>query len=291
MIRLETMGCAVDIACRGAELRRWRAHGHEMIWVPNPAYWAETAPLLFPVVGWTNSGVARVGGRSYPLGLHGFARDSLFAVEAQSTDAATLVLSSSPASRALYPFDFTLRVTYEAGPGTLRVGLAVDNTGAGPMPYACGLHPGFRWPFAGGDPSDYRIVFETAERPEVPLITAAGLFSSGRRRIPLAGRVLPLSPELFAAEALCFLDARSRSLAFQSADGPALVVKTEHFRHVALWSRPGAPFLSIESWSGYGDPDGYAGDLFDKPSMTILPPGATARHGAVFELKAVEAAG
>ena len=35
------------------------------------------------------------------------------------------------------------------------------------MPYAFGLHPGFRWPFAGGDIEDYAIVFDEEERARI----------------------------------------------------------------------------------------------------------------------------
>jgi hypothetical protein len=45
-----------------------------------------------------------------------------------------------------------------------------------------------------------------------------------------------------------------------------------------LWTKPGAPYLCIESWTGHGDPEGFAGDIFEKPSMRILPPGESARH-------------
>ena len=63
------------------------------------------------------------------------------------------------------------------------------------MPYACGLHPGFRWPFAAGELENYWIQFGERELAQVPLITKDGLFTrQTRRQIPLDGRRLPLSP-------------------------------------------------------------------------------------------------
>ena len=58
------------------------------------------------------------------------------------------------------------------------------------------------------------------------------------------------------------------------------------FDHAALWMRPGAPFLCLEAWTGYSDPEGFAGDLFEKPSMRVLAPGAQARHEARYRLQA-----
>jgi hypothetical protein len=96
------------------------------------------------------------------------------------------------------------------------------------------------------------------------------------------GNRLPLDDALFAHEALCFLDATSRSARFEQADGSALEMTLDDFPHLALWTKPGAPLLSLESWTGYGDPVGFAGDIFEKPGMRVLGPGEMARHGAAY---------
>ena len=44
------------------------------------------------------------------------------------------------------------------------------------------------------------------------------------------------------------------------------------FTHAALWMRPGAPFLCLEAWTGYSDPEGFEGELKDKPGMRMLAP-------------------
>jgi hypothetical protein len=46
-----------------------------------------------------------------------------------------------------------------------------------------------------------------------------------------------------------------------------------------LWTRPGAPFLSIETWAGEPDRDGFAGELAERGAIQLLAPGATASHG------------
>lgn len=65
---------------------------------------------------------------------------------------------------------------------------------------------------------------------------------------------------------------------FARRGGPALRVETAGFPHFALWSKPNAPFLSIEAWTGHGDPQDFSGELFDKPSVNILEPGEVGRH-------------
>ena len=282
MIRLADGTATAEIAPLGAELRAWSVDGTPLIWTPDPASWAETAPILFPIVGWTRGGGIKVAGKRYALGLHGFARTMLFRVLEQWPAHARLALAASPETRALYPFEWTLEVHYMLDAGALQVKLIVRNEGDGPMPYACGLHPGFRWPFAGGAPEDYQLLFDERETPAVPVISPEGLFTDDTRRVPLDGRRLDLSTALLSKEALCFLDARSRRLRFGRRSGAAIEIALENFPHIALWSRPPGRFLSIEAWTGHGDHVDADGDLFHKAGMRHLPPGATATHAAKF---------
>jgi galactose mutarotase-like enzyme len=281
-ITLNAGNARAEIALLGGEARRWTIAGKPLLWRPDPAVWPDVAPLLFPVVGWTNGGRIRIGGKVFPLGLHGFARQAGFAVAHRALDSVGLDLVSDAASRALYPYEFRLRVDYRLREASLATVLTLINCGAAPMPYACGLHPGFCWPFAGGNMTDYGLRFETAEDPWVPEISSKGLFLPAKRRVPLEGTFLPLTPALLATEALCFLDARSRFVAFEHRSGAAITVEVDDFPHFAFWARPPAPFLCIESWTGHGDPADFAGDIFEKPSMRILAPGGQAQHSATY---------
>ncbi|WP_244406245.1 aldose 1-epimerase family protein [Methylocella silvestris] len=290
VIELSVGSARATIALRGAEAMRWSVGGTPLLWDKDPAIWDATSPLLFPLVGWTHDAKIRVEGKSYPAEVHGFASRMCFSPSTTSAQRARLTLSSSAETLAVYPFDFWLGVNYALFDTALAVGLTVKNRDARPMPYACGLHPGFHWPFAGGTAGDYAIMFAAEEQPFAPKISPQGLFCAEQRALPLQGRRLPLSPELFSAEALCFLNTRSRSLSFEGPEGAAIKVETSNFPHVALWSKPGARFLSIESWTGYGDPEGFCGELAEKPSMRILQPGAVAHHVARYSWRAPQTA-
>ncbi len=270
------------VARLGAEARGWSVGGVELLWPGDPEIWPDVSPILFPVVGWTRDG-ARVGGRRYDLGLHGFARGLTFEIERREAEFVRLVARDDAATRAVYPFAFALAVEYRLAGNELHVALEATNCGDSAMPYACGLHPGFNWPFAGAGRAGARVRFAASERGQVPVIAPGGLFSDATRPIPLeGGTVLPLDDALFAREALCFLDAASRSLRFEQADGSALEMTLDDLPHIALWTRPAAPYLCLEAWTGFGDPVNFRGDLFEKPSMRILEPRGSARHGALY---------
>jgi galactose mutarotase-like enzyme len=269
------------VARHGAEARAWSIGGVELLWSGDAAIWDEISPILYPIVGWTRDG-ARVGGRHYPLKLHGFARARDYAVDGVGANWARLTLRDDAATRALYPFAFEFAVEYCLAGTALTIVLEVANPGDAPAPYACGLHPGFRWPFAGGAREGAVVRFDQREPAEVPVMMPGGLMGRAKRAIPLADRVLALSDQLFAGDALCFLNPASRALRFEQTGGSAIAMDFSGFDHAALWMRPGAPFLCLEAWTGYSDPEGFAGDLFEKPSMRVLNPGERARHTATY---------
>jgi galactose mutarotase-like enzyme len=289
-ILLEADGDTAEILPLGAELAAWRAHGVDMIWAKDPAVWDQTAPILFPVVGWTRNGEARVEGRTYPLALHGFARKKPFEIAERRPDYVRLLLVDDPMTHALYPFTFRFEVEFRLHKGALDNNLIVTNTDPRPLPYACGLHPAFRWPLASST-AEHSILFEKPENPNVPVIAPGGLFSRTVKRTPLAGARLPLEPQMFARDALCFLDVASGSLAFDNGAGARLRVTLDNFAHVGFWTLPPAAYLCIEPWTGHGDPEDFFGDLYEKPSMRILGHGEIGRHGASFAFEPGPASG
>ena len=277
-------GDSAEIALFGAELSAWRAQGVDLIWEIDRRFWDRTAPVLFPVVGWTRDGRVRVEGKSYPLSLHGFAWEKDFVVAERRADFLRLELVADDETRALYPFEFLFAVEFRLAPGALEHRLIVTNKGAKPLPYACGLHPAFRWPLAGSK-AQHALVFDAPGNPELPVIAPGGLFSAQRKRVPLHDRVLPLAPELFAKDALVFLDVKSRRVAFDNGEGARIVCDFAEFPHIGFWTRPGAPYLCLEPWTGHGDPEDFFGELAEKPSMRILARGESAVHRATFRLE------
>ncbi len=284
-VELISGNARAHISTLGAECVAWSVSGRELLWGRETQHWDRAAPVLFPTVGWSRDGRVQIAGRSYAMQVHGFAANMRFKAVSHDAASAVFELADSEATRKHFPFAFGLRVRYALEAETLRVALEVSNPGAETLPYACGLHPGFARPLSADERSDYQIEFAEVENNEVPVITSGGLFSSERRGVPLQGRTLALDDETFRYEALCFLNARSKHVSLVGRHG-AIRVEADGFRHWALWSRPGAPFVCVEAWTGYGDPEGFIGEFADKPSMEHLAPGEVRRHEVVLRWQA-----
>lgn len=275
-------GISATIKPEGAELTSLRgADGVELLWQAGPQ-WPRHAPLLFPIVGRLTGDTLRHDGRDHRLTQHGFARDSLFDWVARDPAGAHLRLSDSAATRALFPFAFMLDQVYAVEDATLSVTTIVANPGDVALPCGIGAHPAFAWPLAVGVPQDAHHLEFSDEEAEFARTLTGGLLD-GAVKLPFDGKSLPLSPELFAADALVLPDVASRSVRFvaTASDGGrarALTVAWEGYRDLGLWSKPdGAPFLCIEPWFGTASPLGWQGEFSAKPGLMHLAAGESRR--------------
>ena len=290
MIHLENLYLSVDISEHGAELCSLRSSGREYLWQADPAYWGRHSPVLFPIVGSVYDKQFRVGGSTYAMGQHGFARDSDFEVVSHSADEAWFRLAADARTLAVFPYDFTLEIGYRLEDRTLRVMWRVGNPSSSEvLPFQIGAHPAFYWPLydeeeeAGG--RGYFAFTLTAPHADFPVLHSRKLAGKGcvdpQETFEVAldsQQMLPLAADTFDAidtiilegsqvnrVALC--DTRRRPLIALSFSSPL----------VGLWSPPGrrAPFVCIEPWYGRCDHYGYEGEFAARDCMNRLEPGAT----------------
>ena len=261
----------------GAELWSLRdAQGREYMTNADPAYWGGHAPLLFPVVGALAGGIYRHGGQTYALPKHGFARISGFALVEHGPALARFRLTDSAETRASYPFAFALELEFRAEGDVLRQVATVHNPGAAPLWFSFGFHPAFAWPLPGGAAKDaHRIVFAADEPGAVRRIDpVTGLLLPEPQPSPVVGNRFTPEASQFEPDALIWDQLISRSLTFGAEQGARLEIGFPDTPMVGIWQKPGAAYLCIEPWQGIADPQGWQGELCDKPGIIELAPGA-----------------
>lgn len=270
-LRIEAGPWTADIAAEGAELKRLRWKGVDLLWNGDPTWWGRTAPVLFPVVGAVSNGEIRVGANVYPMPKHGFARDLRWKVEAHEGPSLTLSLGDSPETRTHLPFAFRLLLTYRINADGLLMTATLENPSDTALPASFGFHPAFRWPLDAAHPKlAHRLRFEREET--APLRRLEGdLMGQPIWPNPIVGQELALHDDLFEHDALIFTEPLSRGLRYGVPGGLELLL-TWNLPHLGVWTKPGAPFLCLEPWQGFADPVGFSGDLADKPGQAILPP-------------------
>lgn len=270
-------GLTAEVSTLGAELRTLRdAEGRDLEWEGDPAVWAGRAPILFPIIGMLRDGRYRLDGREYAMPKHGIARHALFEVVSHATDRVALRLAANDTTRTVYPFDFALEVAYAVVGATLSVTATIFNDDTVPMPASLGFHPAFRWPLPYGHPrAEHAIVFEHDEPAPIRQLDPDGLLRPDRLATPVVGDTLALRDDLFDDDALIFDALASRRVRYGATAGPHVEVRFDDFTTLGVWSKPGrAGFVCIEPWQGAADPVGFDGDLFAKPGIAVVAPGA-----------------
>lgn len=260
----------------GAQLSTLRDRGgRELLWNGDTSIWAGRAPLLFPIVGALAGGAYRLGDRSYALPRHGFARVSRFRVIESDAKAATLRLAADAASLAVYPFNFQLDIHYQLAGPILSITTRVRNLDGQTLSASFGHHPGFRWPLPYGQArAAHGIEFAADEPDPVRRLDGGGLLTPHRHATPIVARRLVLDDALFKDDVLILDAVRSRSVIYGADTGPRLQIGFPDSPYLGLWTKPGAPFICIEPWHGFADPQGYDGDFSAKPGIFQVQPQA-----------------
>ena len=275
MITLRHGDYEAELNPLGAELARFRWRGLDLLWDGDPRWWGRRAPVLFPIVGRLNGDTLRHEGRAHRVPQHGFARDLPWEALEADDSFAFLRLRDSEATRESYPFAFELTQRAELSEAGLRADFTLTNPGAEELIACLGVHPAFRWPLPGGRREEHRLEFES-EEPEPMRRLMEGLLCAAPQASPLTTSPLPLNDALFAEDALIFDRLRSRRLRY-TAPGAPVVELAWDFPHFGIWTKPGAPFLCLEPWQGFADPEGFDGEFRDKPGTVRLAPGESRR--------------
>ena len=264
------------VQTRGGELVSLRRNGKEYIWGGDPAFWSGQNPILFPIVGSLKDGRVDIGGQTFSMSRHGFARHSEFTPVEQGGDFAVLELRESGETLERYPFPFSLRVRHQLLADGFSTAFTVENTGPSPLPFCIGAHTAFRCPLREGERfEDYRLVFDRREDASTLLLTPEGLVRGGAEEPMLSGGVLPLDYGIFRRlDTVIFRQLQSGSVSLVHREtGRGVKMDFSQFPIAAFWTKPGAPFLCLEPWQGCAASERETGRFQDKPFAVTLAPG------------------
>lgn len=285
---LSNASLTASVQTRGGELVSLKNRaGTEYIWQGDPAFWSGQNPILFPIVGSLKDGRVDVGGRSFEMGRHGFARQSEFTAVEREEDSIVLELRESPETLARFPFPFVLRVRHRLLEGGFSTAFSVENPGGTPLPFCIGAHTAIRCPlFEGERFEDYVLAFDQPEDADTLLLSAQGLIQDGKSEPMLRGGTLPLDYGTFRRlDTVIFQGLRSKTVALRHREtGHGVSLDFREFPMAAFWTKPGGPFLCMEPWHGCAACEGESGRFQDKPHVITLAPGEKKELAYAFTL-------
>jgi galactose mutarotase-like enzyme len=228
-------------------------------------------PILFPNPStcWGPSGEDSWdhGARKLFMPFHGFARNSYWNIVRVEPHLISAELRPCSSLKNIFPFDFSLRCTYELNDSGLILKAEVQNTGKEAFPYALGFHPYIRTPLGKeGTISDCAI--QLPEGTEVSSKDGWKTFSSG----PSPSRIVRASDSLVGSILLADTGTRFVEV-YDSANRNRVRVTFETNELKApcwvIWSAtPDSPYVCIEPWTS-------PPNALNRPTALHCSPGAT----------------
>jgi galactose mutarotase-like enzyme len=277
MIELKNIDYSATISPLGAELKSLihNSTQTELMWQGNPEWWGRTAPVLFPIVGKLKDNQYNYQNKNYELSQHGFARDLIFEVEESKPETATFVLYSNEETKAKYPFDFKLTITYILDSQGLTTQYKVENISADKdLYFSIGAHPAFNLPFiADTQFSEHSIRFQQPE-DLVRFKLENGLISNNTLSMGSQTQTIPFNPDLFIDDALVFKNLKSEyvEIVHQSTQN-SIRLTAKNFPFYGIWQKHNAPFVCLEPWCGIADSIYTHGDITHKEGINKLSAG------------------
>ena len=264
----------------GAELISYKLDGIEKIHQGQDCidengrvYWKRHFPVLFPIVGKLKQNKTIINGRTYEMGQHGFARDMEFEPVTKLDNFHSYVLKSNPSTFVKYPFDFSLYVTYRTDENKLTTMYKVVNEGDNNMTFGIGGHPAFKIDQRDLYSDEYYLEFEEDENKIHFLYLVDGLIGTEyARNIMQDLRRIPINQDSFKNDAIIMKGLTSHRVSLKKKTGnkTLLTMDFEGFPYLAVWSKPGAPFICLEPWYTTADAIKSTGVFTQKTDMLTL---------------------
>ena len=247
---------------RGGMITGFTLDGDEYIWTRRPNF-SECnrprfgVPVLFPSCGNPDGGVHLFDGKAYPMECHGFADLCAWEVESVGPDGLTLILESTPLTKFLYPFDFTLLVNYDLNGTTASISMTVINEGDVPMPFSFGYHPYF--------------IASALENVDFD-IKCATCSENAKGEQPAAPKTITLTRKEGSADSIRLMTGvKSPMRLTDSGSGHTVEVAFDEsvFTNGVLWQQDAETFVCMEPWNGWANSVNEAGRHIE------LAPGAS----------------
>ncbi len=279
MIQIYNDILTASIQAKGAEITSLQKDRKEYIWQAEPSVWARHSPILFPIVAKLINNQYTHNDKTYHLNQHGFARDCTFTLESKEKSSVCFLLQSNEDTKAMYPFDFELRVTHFLKENRLKTKYEVTNTSKETMYFSIGGHPAFCCPIEEGhERQEYALRMDDAVDVKSKLLDKGTISHTKEKDVLIDQQYVPLGKETFQEDALIFdpNPFRKATLVHLPTEKEYLAVHFQGFASLGVWSKNEvSPFVCIEPWYGTADYEGHDGELRNKKGILSLEKGAT----------------
>lgn len=280
MLTIENSQFEVGINEMGAQIIHFVQKSDNFDWIWNGSEWPQHSPILFPAVGKSQDNQYVVDGKKYNMTANGFANDYQWTVVDKGDDRVSLILMDNEETQKIFPFKFSLMVTYALVATGLEVSFHLKNNSSSLMPYALGIMPAFNLSI-----NSEKLNFDNYELkfvPETPSLTQFKVNKDGLRVeqptkvLGLQDNVLPLSKAVFDYGHLYINAPGLTSVVLATKKNKLerkIRIRLEDFSGIELWKSPETDqFLAIAPINGFPDMEANNPSWSEKLGNKILEP-------------------
>lgn len=246
-----------------------KENGEEYLWQGDGKYWTGQSPILFPIVGRLIEDSYYLDGKKYIMPKHGFARKMPWSFGGADEGSMFFILTQTEETLAMYPYNFTIKVTFTLDGNALEVTHEIKNENESVMYASLGAHPAFNCQI--GD----RLVFsenETLDTVRIDLVNSLRL----PELVPVLKdeRVITITEDIFNEDALIFSGVKSEAVTLESdSHSRKVIFHLNNAPWLGIWAKPGAPYVCIEPWCGVNDSTEKKEDFSQKDAINAIPAG------------------
>ncbi|ELB05477.1 MULTISPECIES: aldose 1-epimerase family protein [Enterococcus] len=268
----------VEILLKGAELASVKdlIDETEYIWQADSEVWGRHAPVLFPIVGKLKNDSYSYKGKTYQMSQHGFARDMNFEIYNQSSQEVTFSLTATEETRACYPFDFQLLITYHLAGRELGIMYHVKNLDEEQdLYFSIGAHPGFNLPLDDQTTFDDYVLQLRPETTRKFIAVNNEVLLNPESSYEEQKNDFPIDRELFKNGVLIFKTTGPTSATLTSPySSKQIKISYDDMPYLGIWSTYpiAGEFVCVEPWCGIADSKNTDGNYSKKIGINHLRP-------------------
>lgn len=272
--QLQNSDLSIKVKSFGAELCSVFSikNNIEYIWQAEESLWPRHAPNLFPIVGKLKDGAFNYDNIDYQLPQHGFARDNDFICIEQSETKLRFELTASEETLKLYPFHFSLQITYVLNGNNLITEYNIFNPDNKDLYFSVGAHPAFNCPLQQNESfDDYNLIFPSKTKLTINTLND-GLIKANTQTIPLIENNLKISKALFDNDALVFMNTQIEKVSLVSAkSNHGVSMICENWPYFGIWTKKKSEkFICLEPWHGIADSEDSENNFTNKTGIIKL---------------------
>lgn len=178
---------------------------------------------------------------------------------------------SNERTKAIFPFEFNLTITYVINDDVLTCAYEVENLSIEDLFFSIGAHPGFATP---DGMQNYVLKFKTDKQYEITLLNE-GLLSNRKEKFHAHAGEVSLNSALFDKDALVFENSQIDNMELISTEsGRGVELNCRDWPYFGIWSKKDCnEFVCLEPWYGITDAEDSIGDLSMKKGIIKLAAG------------------